>query len=639
MERSRAGRQEHRRVGEGLLFALLLACHLAPVALLPRVPTQDGPGHQALAYAMAVLDEPEGEPLRRFLVRNEELVPNAFLFHAEAALLLWLPASRAETVMLAGYVVLLPLALRFALAGVSRDGTFLAALGFPFVYNFLTNLGFFNFGYALAGFLLGLGLLLRQRGARGWRRAGWLVLLALLALGVYVCHPVPLVALVVATGVLGGWWALRGAGRAGVPGVGRGLEDGGRARGVDVDAHGVAGGARDEVGHEAGHEAGGVGGGVGRRFPGDPAGGVFGSGSPRAARGGSLPAGAPAAAGLLGRFARALAGELLPPLVALLPAAALFVAFVGGRVERHTRWEAFGETVRQVVSLEVLASMDGRTAWVAWGVAALLAVLVARELVRRAGEAARRPGAPRRGEGLLLLAFAFVVMALLAPDDVAGGGFVVDRLTLLPPLALLLWLAGGRWGRGERWAAQLAAALLALAQLGLLWGRWQEVDRELDDFLVVARQVEAGETAVSVSFRHQLRGRDGESLPYRVFPWVHALGYAAAERPIVNLGLYQATTDLFPLRYRPEVDPYVHLAAQPGGLEWAPPQVDLPGYEERTGVRVDAVVIFQPGAVPGDEPAVRELYRQLATGWERAALSPRGTTELWRRRQPAGATR
>jgi hypothetical protein len=577
-DRGDGERRERRRIGEGLVFAALLVAHLLPLVLLPRIPTQDGPSHQALARAMAVLDEPAGEPLRRWFVRNPELVPNAFLFHAEAALLRALPAPLVEKVMMAGYVALLPLGLLFALRSVSRDGAFLAALGFPFVYNFLTNLGFLNFGYALAGFLFALGLLLRQRQARGWRRTARVALLALVALAIYACHPVPLVVLVVAAVTLGGWWSLRAV-----------------------------------------------------RRPEQP----------------------PSLVG-------ALRAELLAPLAALVPAVVLFVGFLDSRVERYMRWEPIAETARQLVTLEVLASMDRRTVWVAAGMVLLLAVLVVRQAARRV--AARRPGQVWPAEGLLLLAFACVAMVLVCPDDIAGGGFVVDRLTLFPPLVLLAWLAGGRWGKGERWAVMGAAVLLSAALLGLSWGRWVEVNANLDDYLAVASQVEPGRAAVSVSLSHQVRGPDGLFHPYRVFPYVHAFGYVAAEggaaaahavvnhaaepkakasvaaagaaaaHAVVNLGQYEATTDLFPLRFRAEVDPYNHLAARPGGLEWAPPAVDLLGFERRTGARVDYVIVFQPNFQLADERQVNELYRQLEEGFERTAVSPRGLAELWRHR-------
>jgi hypothetical protein len=545
-------RPRRRRLGEALLFAALLAAHLAPLVALPRLPTQDGPSHQALAYALAVWDEPEGALLRQWFVRTEGLRPNACLFHVQAALIGIVDAATAEKILLGGYVVLLPLALLYAVRSVDGDSGFLAVLGFPFVYNFLTNLGFFNFGYGLAGYLLALGVLLRQRRAAGWRRAWRIAVLGLLSLAVYLSHPVPLVVLVVSVITLGGWWAWRAA----------------------------------------------------RRHAGETP-----------------------------TLAAAAREHLLPPLLAVAPALALFVGFFDGRLDRPTRWEPFLASARQLFTLETLASLDRRTVWVAGALAAFLLWLVLDELRRRVDEAARRPGVARPAEGLLLLALVTAAMVFVSPDDVAGGGFLVDRLTLFPPLVLVLWLAGGRWGLGLRWAVQGIAAGLAVTMLTLLWGSWVEVDRTLDDYRAAAERIEAGHVALPVAFAHQVADDSGAAVPYRVYPFVHALGYTAATRPIVHLGLYEGTSDLFPLRFRSELDPYLHLADPPGALNWAPPAVDLPGYEGRTGRRVDYVLVWLPDGAPAHAAAqVRDLYRQLEEGYERDYVSPRGLAELWRRR-------
>ncbi len=119
-------------------------------------------------------------------------------------------------------------------------------------------------------------------------------------------------------------------------------------------------------------------------------------------------------------------------------------------------------------------------------------------------------------------------------------------------------------------------------------------------------------------------------LAFRLWPFVHALGYVAGRRPIVDLGLYEAGEDYFPLRFRPELDPYRHLSIGPLGMEEVPPRVDVPGYERRGG-RVDYVLLWQPQVAPANHPATRELYRQLAAGFERVHVSRRGNAELWRR--------
>ena len=52
---------------------------------------------------------------------------------------------------------------------------------------------------------------------------------------------------------------------------------------------------------------------------------------------------------------------------------------------------------------------------------------------------------------------------------------------------------------------------------------------------------------------------------------------------------------------------------------------------QRRGGRVDYVLLWQPHVAPASHPATRELYRQLAAGFERVHVSRRGNAQLWRR--------
>jgi hypothetical protein len=47
---------------------------------------------------------------------------------------------------------------------------------------------------------------------------------------------------------------------------------------------------------------------------------------------------------------------------------------------------------------------------------------------------------------------------------------------------------------------------------------------------------------------------------------------------------------------------------------------------------VDFVLLWQPGEASPRHPAVVDLRRQLAAGYRRDYVSPRGLAELWRRR-------
>ncbi len=228
----------------------------------------------------------------------------------------------------------------------------------------------------------------------------------------------------------------------------------------------------------------------------------------------------------------------------------------------------------------------------------------------------RREGSlkPLPADALLAVAALFTVVYFAAPSTMAGGGFLNHRLALFPPLVLLLWLASARWTARARWTMQLAGILLATGMLVTLWARWSRINVDLDEYVATADRIEDGRTVLPLTFAPQgvEIASDGQrqDLAFRVWPFVHALGYVAGRRPIVDLGLYEAGEDYFPLRFRPELDPYRHLSIGLLGMEEVPPRVDLPRYE-RQGGRVDYVLLWQPQAAPHEHPTTKDLYRQL----------------------------
>jgi hypothetical protein len=174
-----------------------------PLWIFRFVPTQDGPAHQSIASILREIGTPEGAYLRDYFVLRAEAFPNWFIYVMLARVLGFLPVPLAEKVLLSAYVVLLPVSFRYALGGVDRQAVSFAALSLPFVYGFHFWMGFYNFCFGVAGFFLVLGWWLRHRERPG---VGQTLVLALLVLAVYFCHPVPLVLAAVSLVTLAGWW-------------------------------------------------------------------------------------------------------------------------------------------------------------------------------------------------------------------------------------------------------------------------------------------------------------------------------------------------------------------------------------------------------------------------------------------------
>ena len=182
--RTRGGRVRPLDGGAAVLAAAV-AVELAVLALLPRVVTTDGPGHLLGGWVMAHADDPF---LSRFYEVDPTPVPNLLATVLLAALMQVASPDLAEKLLVAGYVVLLPLGLRYALRGVDARAGWLAVAAVPFTFGYLYYYGFYNFCLGVALSLLVAGLALRRRDGWTWRSAAGLCALVLLT---WTAHLLP----------------------------------------------------------------------------------------------------------------------------------------------------------------------------------------------------------------------------------------------------------------------------------------------------------------------------------------------------------------------------------------------------------------------------------------------------------------
>ena len=145
-----------------ILFLALVIVHLLPIWLFPYFPTQDGPSHVYNAQVLAEYSNPKYE-FERYYQINWRPFPN-WLSHALLAILLKLfPALIAEKLFLSFYVILFPLAILYFVNAVQPGRSLIALVVFPFIYNYLFLMGFYNFAVSVPLFFLALGYWWKNR--------------------------------------------------------------------------------------------------------------------------------------------------------------------------------------------------------------------------------------------------------------------------------------------------------------------------------------------------------------------------------------------------------------------------------------------------------------------------------------------
>ncbi|MBV9213398.1 MAG: hypothetical protein JOZ25_07095 [Actinobacteria bacterium] len=176
---------------EPVLFAALIVINAVPAWVFKYFPSQDGPAHLATAELASELHAHHSGVLAQYYVASDRLVPNWLVPMGLRGLVALVSPPVAQKVVVTGYLVLLPVAIRYAVTALRRDAVFLGYLAFPLTYSYFLHMGLYDFVYGLALYFVVVGYWLRHGPALGIGRA---VVLAALVLLLYFAHLVAFVA-------------------------------------------------------------------------------------------------------------------------------------------------------------------------------------------------------------------------------------------------------------------------------------------------------------------------------------------------------------------------------------------------------------------------------------------------------------
>lgn len=184
----------------GWLFLALALLYVLPFWIVTNVPTVDGPCHTYNAWILRQYHNTQEYPLfSRYYDLDLRPHPN-WIGHAAMALLMFPFEPRtAERILVSGYVLLFLGAVWYLAGAVEPERRAFAFLGFPFVFNVLFQMGFYNFCFSVGFFLLAVALWWRRRERPG---PGFAAALNLVLLLCYFSHIVSLLLALFAIGVL-----------------------------------------------------------------------------------------------------------------------------------------------------------------------------------------------------------------------------------------------------------------------------------------------------------------------------------------------------------------------------------------------------------------------------------------------------
>ncbi len=304
---------------------------------------------------------------------------------------------------------------------------------------------------------------------------------------------------------------------------------------------------------------------------------------------------------------------------ASLPSIALMMLFLVHQGLGQSGRLSFSVLLRELLLVESLVSYQRLEIAVSVALGALFVGLVISAL--------RSQARPKASDALLAAALLFVLIYFIAPDGISGGGYVNPRVQLFVFLVLIPWLATES-GASRRRVLVAAAAGIAIAFLVLHTFSYRRLGGELVQYETAAATIPAGSTVLPLSLAN--RGGLGRRISFRVRPFQNALGYAVAQRPLVNLANYQEQQDYFPVAYRQQCDPMRWLGG-PDRLLTDTPDPELTGYARRPGCSIDYVLLWHPLS-SAHRPELARLHASLAAAGFREMTLPSSVgdaAEVW----------
>lgn len=235
----------------------------------------------------------------------------------------------------------------------------------------------------------------------------------------------------------------------------------------------------------------------------------------------------------------------------------------------------------------------------------------------------------------------FIVIYFVSPDTylissngMLGGAFMKQRLNIFPFFALMLWFGVQHYPVPLKWLIMVFCVGITITLLSLHMVQYAKLNSYLKEYISAASHIEPNTTLLPISYSQKGKTPEGQLLSLKIRPFLHSAGYIAAQKNIVTLNNYEANTGYFPILFRPQLNPFVHIVTA-GKMDDKPPWVDFISYHKKTGGYVDYVLIWgvRKEEINTKVKMSASIVYQLKKGYDLIYVSPkRELLQLYRRK-------
>ncbi|MCI0414711.1 hypothetical protein L0222_18185 [bacterium] len=316
---------------------------------------------------------------------------------------------------------------------------------------------------------------------------------------------------------------------------------------------------------------------------------------------------------------KAIISRLFLPLLSLLPALLLAVAFLLPEEKRVLGNQSVGVLLSNLWHLQPLVSFTEREIWLALFVVFLFVLILTKSILFKFFHRNWN-----RWDGFLVLSLCYFILYFFLPRRTTEGGMINDRMALFFLLTLILWFGAQTYKAWFMHGMRTIAVVLSLLFLVSHFVVYRALQDPMQEFLSGIDLIEPNTTLLPLCFSPDVPA--GWKMFSKVKMFRHTSGYIAAHRRVVVMDNYEGNRNSFPIQFREELNPYRFL----GGIEDVPPQVRLDSYEKRTGEKIDYVLVWKFSETFRGNPNVKSISEQLREEYKLIHRSDNGLMQLYR---------
>lgn len=185
----------------------------------------------------------------------------------------------------------------------------------------------------------------------------------------------------------------------------------------------------------------------------------------------------------------------------------------------------------------------------------------------------------QRSFGLICLSSLLIIFVI--PDSLASGGILSVRLVQWFFMTWCIWLVTLNFPQKTKVFAAVIAVGFSFGMMKIHWRVQKELNVDAQQFIETATSLEPNSVLLPLNYSSN---------------WMHSnmCSYMGAMKDIVVLDNYEATQHHFPLVWKKNMDPEIHMGNHVSSNR---PCVDIAKSEKLTGLKVNYVSVWQR---PGD---------------------------------------